>query len=61
MEKKRGAGFCCAEGEGSSGILINLYCHMWEASFTRGLQGGNVTAGFLSNGLTLLGCWAFVK
>lgn len=26
--------FCCMKGEGSSGILINLYCHMWEESFT---------------------------
>lgn len=36
--------FCCMMGEGLSGIVvINLYCHMWEGSFTRGYEGGNAT------------------
>lgn len=50
MEKS----FCWMKGEGLSGILINLYCHMWEGTVTRGCGVGmSLTQGFsLSNRLT---------
>lgn len=39
------------KGEGLSGILINLYCHMWEG-LSLGVQDGNVTYSTLGSSLS---------